>query len=244
LGSVREVVDATGTLRARYDYDAWGNRTKLSGDLEADFGFTGHLHHKQTGLILTHYRAYDPRLGRWLSRDPMESITREMPELEQGSNLYAYVQNDPVNYIDPEGLIGFGVEVGVSGTAGINVPGRSGVASAGMGTFIGPNPRGSLGSLGTFVSHGISEPFSDSAIGLGGGAGPGLFFTDADCAEDLSKTTDTHLLNLGLVSIAYSRGGGVNMLEVSGGRVGWSYGNLKTKTGGYTLGKDTGPSLR
>jgi hypothetical protein len=41
LGSVREVVDATGTLRARYDYDAWGNRTKLSGDVEADFGFTG-----------------------------------------------------------------------------------------------------------------------------------------------------------------------------------------------------------
>jgi RHS repeat-associated protein len=96
LGSVREALDATGTLRARYDYDAWGNRTKLSGDVEADFGFTGHLHHKQTGLILTHYRAYDPRLARWLSRDPIAE--------NGGINLYGYVGNNPVANIDPNGL--------------------------------------------------------------------------------------------------------------------------------------------
>jgi RHS repeat-associated protein len=95
LGSVREVLDATGTLRARYDYDAWGQRTKLSGDLDADFGFTGHLHHKETGLILTHYRAYDPRLGRWLSRDPIAE--------NGGINLYGYVGNNPINAFDPTG---------------------------------------------------------------------------------------------------------------------------------------------
>jgi RHS repeat-associated protein len=96
LGSVREVLDATGSPRARYDYDAWGQRTKLSGDVDADFGFTGHLHHKPTGLILTHYRAYDPRLGRWLSRDPIAE--------NGGINLYGYVGNDPVNWWDPFGL--------------------------------------------------------------------------------------------------------------------------------------------
>jgi RHS repeat-associated protein len=96
LGSVREALDATGTLRARYDYDAWGQRTKLSGDLDADFGYTGHLHHKQTGLILTHYRAYDPRLARWLSRDPIAEAG--------GINLYGYVSNNPILWIDPLGL--------------------------------------------------------------------------------------------------------------------------------------------
>jgi RHS repeat-associated protein len=95
LGSVREVLDATGTLRTRYDYDAWGQRTKLSGDLDADFGYTGHLHHKQTGLILTHYRAYDPRLARWLSRDPIAE--------SGGINLYGYVLNRPTVAIDPDG---------------------------------------------------------------------------------------------------------------------------------------------
>ena len=33
LGSVRELLDNTGAVRARYEYDVWGNRTKLSGDL-------------------------------------------------------------------------------------------------------------------------------------------------------------------------------------------------------------------
>lgn len=36
LGSIGEIVDSSGTLRARYDYDAWGNRTKISGDLRKD----------------------------------------------------------------------------------------------------------------------------------------------------------------------------------------------------------------
>ncbi len=42
---------------------------------------------------------YDPTIGRWLSRDPMNNA-----ELPQGPNLYSYVQNDPINNIDPLGL--------------------------------------------------------------------------------------------------------------------------------------------
>ena len=73
LGSIRELVDATGAVRARYDYDPYGNRTKQpSGDLDADFGFTGHYTHAASGLVLAPYRGYDPGTGRWLSRDPIE----------------------------------------------------------------------------------------------------------------------------------------------------------------------------
>ena len=42
LGSVREMTSGTGAIRARYDYDPYGKRSKVSGDMEADFGFTGH----------------------------------------------------------------------------------------------------------------------------------------------------------------------------------------------------------
>ena len=45
LGSIRELTDAFGAVRARYDYDPFGNTTKVSGDLNLDFGYTGHHRH-------------------------------------------------------------------------------------------------------------------------------------------------------------------------------------------------------
>jgi RHS repeat-associated protein len=96
LGSVREMTDTSGSIRARYDYDSFGRSTKISGDLEADFGFTGFYRHQSSGLSLTFYRAYDPALGIWLSRDPIEE--------EGGINLYGYVDNNPFNGIDLLGL--------------------------------------------------------------------------------------------------------------------------------------------
>lgn len=95
LGSIRELVDGSGTVRARYDYDAWGRRTKLSGDLESERGFTGHRFHEPSGLHLALYRAYDPELGRWLSADPIGE--------RGGINLYEYVNNRPVTHRDPNG---------------------------------------------------------------------------------------------------------------------------------------------
>jgi RHS repeat-associated protein len=99
LGSIRELTDAGGNVRARYTYDPYGRRTKLTGDVEADFGFAGMFWAAEANLNLTHFRAYDPGLGRWLSRDPLKNV-----EVVQGPNLYAYAANDPVNLIDPSGL--------------------------------------------------------------------------------------------------------------------------------------------
>ena len=59
-------------------------------------GFWHNFYHARSGLYFTHYLAYDPRLGRWLSRDPI---------WEQGGiNLYGYVGGDPVSSNDPLGL--------------------------------------------------------------------------------------------------------------------------------------------
>jgi RHS repeat-associated protein len=96
LGSIREVGDSAGNVRARYGYTFWGSRTRLSGDLDADFGFTGHYHHAPSGLTLAPYRAYSAEMGRWLSRDPIGE--------EGGLNLYGYAGNSPTNRTDPLGL--------------------------------------------------------------------------------------------------------------------------------------------
>jgi RHS repeat-associated protein len=95
LGSLRELVDQSGVIRAIYQYDDWGNRTKPEGDLDADFGYTGHFEHAPSGLTLAPYRGYNARLGRWLSRDPIKE--------EGGINLYGYVGNSPTKSFDPTG---------------------------------------------------------------------------------------------------------------------------------------------
>jgi RHS repeat-associated protein len=52
--------------------------------------------HQPSGMSLTLFRAYDPTTARWLSRDPAGE--------SHGINLYAYVDNGPVDGIDPLGL--------------------------------------------------------------------------------------------------------------------------------------------
>ncbi|HKQ38302.1 MAG TPA: RHS repeat-associated core domain-containing protein [Verrucomicrobiae bacterium] len=101
LGSIREITDSGGYVRARYDYDPYGRRIKLQGDIDADFGFAGMFWAPEVNLSLTLFRAYDAEQGRWLSRDPLKNA-----ELIEGPNLYAYVANNPVNAIDPLGLCG------------------------------------------------------------------------------------------------------------------------------------------
>jgi RHS repeat-associated protein len=97
LGSIREVMGANGTVVSSSRYDAWGARTTVGAQDAASFGFTGHLEHKELGLVFTLYRAYDPATGRWLSRDPIGETG--------GINLYGYVSNNPVNLWDLLGLI-------------------------------------------------------------------------------------------------------------------------------------------
>jgi RHS repeat-associated protein len=92
---VRDVIDQTGAKVARYDYDPYGNLINPP-QTPPEFGFAGMQYHAGSGLYLTLFRVYDPRTGRWLSRDPIEE--------EGGFNLYGYVGGDPINYIDPLGL--------------------------------------------------------------------------------------------------------------------------------------------
>ncbi|MGH8545786.1 MAG: RHS repeat domain-containing protein [Gammaproteobacteria bacterium] len=110
IGSLRELTDESGSTRARYTYDPYGNRSKVSGDLDSDSGFTGHFYHPLTGLLLTANRSYSTEDGRWTSADS--------PKFTDGTNLYWYVYNNPIRLVDPLGLFAAGIGGGVSGSFG------------------------------------------------------------------------------------------------------------------------------
>lgn len=98
LGSIREMRSGSGkgAIVARFDYDPYGQSTTVIGNTLPDFNFTGLYRHPASNLDLAVYRAYDPDLGRWLSRDPIGE--------SGGINLYGYVKNRPTGNRDPLGL--------------------------------------------------------------------------------------------------------------------------------------------
>ena len=61
------------------------------------FGFAGGLYDAETGLVRFGAREYDAEIGRWLSKDPILFAGGD-------TNLYGYVMQDPVNFVDPMGL--------------------------------------------------------------------------------------------------------------------------------------------
>jgi RHS repeat-associated protein len=105
LGSTREMLNSSGTIVARYDYDPFGKTTLVSGSDMATFQYAGMMKHQPSGLYLTPVdedgdggRIYDSATARFINRD--FDGAELLPE---GPNLYSYVGNNPINYIDPNG---------------------------------------------------------------------------------------------------------------------------------------------
>ncbi|MGH7517999.1 MAG: RHS repeat-associated core domain-containing protein [Gemmatimonadales bacterium] len=98
LGSVRLVVNtADGTVAQRLSYDEFGQVTENTAPGFQPFGYAGGLYDHQTGLVRFGARDYDASTGRWTAKDPIGFNGGD-------GNLYAYVGNEPVGYIDPTGL--------------------------------------------------------------------------------------------------------------------------------------------
>ncbi|MCH9827622.1 MAG: RHS repeat-associated core domain-containing protein [Gammaproteobacteria bacterium] len=78
--------------------------------IETDRGYTGHEHLDDFGLIHMNGRIYDPRIGRFLSADPVI----QSPQALQTYNRYSYAINNPLAYTDPSGYI-FGIGGSIKG---------------------------------------------------------------------------------------------------------------------------------
>lgn len=98
LGSARVVVDIdSGTVIQRLNYDEFGNVLGDSNPGFQPFGFAGGIYDTDTGLVRFGVRDYDAEIGRWTARDPILFTGGQV-------NLYVYVGNDPIAYVDYSGL--------------------------------------------------------------------------------------------------------------------------------------------
>ncbi|RWX50746.1 RHS repeat-associated core domain-containing protein [Candidatus Electrothrix marina] len=96
LGTPQQIVDATGTVVWKAAFLPFGKAQVLTETITNNIRFPGQYFDTETGLHYNWNRYYDPDTGRYLTPDPIG--------LAGGLNLFAYVQNDPVNWIDPFGL--------------------------------------------------------------------------------------------------------------------------------------------
>ncbi|MES2656524.1 MAG: RHS repeat-associated core domain-containing protein [Bacteroidota bacterium] len=109
-GSIMAITTQSGTLKAAYNYDAWGrardpqelyyttlNPFGSGNDIRR--GYTFHEHLEEFNLINMNGRVYDPLLARFLNADPLIQDNTDA----QNYNRYSYVLNNPTKYTDPSG---------------------------------------------------------------------------------------------------------------------------------------------
>ena len=102
LGSPVARTTAAGALQSRTRFEPYGSvaaGTIPGTGNQAALGFTGHVNDADTGLVYMQQRYYDPVAGRFLSVDP---VTTDL-DLAASFNRYAYAQNNPLRYTDPDG---------------------------------------------------------------------------------------------------------------------------------------------
>jgi RHS repeat-associated protein len=100
IGSIQTMTSASGTRESTRVFNLFG--VEQGGSAKFDqvpYGFTGQEHDTDLGLINMHGRVYDPVLGEFLTPDPT------MPNPSgHGLNAFAYVENQPLDMVDPTGF--------------------------------------------------------------------------------------------------------------------------------------------
>lgn len=98
--NVSALVDLTGSVLNNYAYDTFGCLLSDEKNTLNVYQYCGEQFDEETGLIYLRNRYYDPEIGRFISKDPRPGRLDRPATL----NPYCYVENNPVNFVDPLGL--------------------------------------------------------------------------------------------------------------------------------------------
>ena len=116
LGDVTGIVDSTGNIVAKYVYDPWGmviavtdgngNDVSATANHIANINpirYRGYYLDSETGFYYLQSRYYFPLWKRFINADDSQNIGETGNFL--GINAFAYCENNPISYIDPEGNV-------------------------------------------------------------------------------------------------------------------------------------------
>jgi len=102
VGSTIFLTDGAGAVSDAYAYDPYGELLGHTGASDQPFTFVGRYgvrYERVGGLHDMRARAYDPATARFLTRDPIWPVLRDLQSL----NPYQYAAQNPVRYVDPGG---------------------------------------------------------------------------------------------------------------------------------------------
>ncbi|KZE76199.1 hypothetical protein AV654_23870 [Paenibacillus elgii] len=180
VGTPQRVLDKSGKTVKELKFNSYG---VLLSDSNAEFGleigFAGGIQDAASKLVRFGYRDYDPAAGQWTAKDPL------LFEGGQG-NLYAYVNNNPVQLRDPCGLFCIGATsysgIGGGGKVCIDENGASACLEAGVGLGGGVevNPNEGISKSEVSVEAAVKVGAGPASISLGAKAGREL---GSDCYE-------------------------------------------------------------
>lgn len=92
------ITDDQGKLQTSYDYDAFGNALNTAQpNSTINHRYVGEYLDEDSGFYHLRARDYDPKIGRFISRDSFEGVKNNPITL----NPYLYANSDPVNGVDP-----------------------------------------------------------------------------------------------------------------------------------------------
>ncbi len=102
LDTPKQMTDSAGKVVWLAEHTAYGESTPnedVDGDgttVTLNVRYPGQYYDSETGLHYNYFRYYDPKIGRYITADPIG--------LRAGPNVYTYASNNPIIYIDPFGL--------------------------------------------------------------------------------------------------------------------------------------------
>jgi len=162
LGSITILTNASQNIVASYRYDAFGNVIEQRGIFNNPYKFTARELDIDSGLYFYRARYYDPSIGRFISLDP----------------IYLYVSNNPINAIDPLGLLisktclSGSIHIGAGGSVSVCFMQELGNGwNRGVQLCLGVGLGGSGGAAFTStIATGNLDPGFDASLGISGTA--------------------------------------------------------------------------